>query len=195
MMRWIIIDGIDGSGKSTYAQWIKDYYESKGETVLVRMHPSKRFLGLLTRRILQGKGRMLRLMASLLFIGDVLSSLRFLARDKKRYDTIIYVRYLMATAYLPERYIKLGYDFFARILPVPKRLLLVNIDPKVALKRIEDRNEAKEMFEDIESLRKIRQKVLKLADNGWTVIENNADMDQMPPELVRIIDDWDAKLA
>jgi dTMP kinase len=194
-MRWIIIDGIDGSGKSTYAQWIKDYYESKGETVLVRMHPSKRFLGLLTRRILQGKGRMLRLTASLLFIGDVLSSLRFLARDKKRYDTIIYVRYLMATAYLPEKYIKLGYDFFARILPVPKRLLLVNIDPKVALKRIEDRNEAKEMFEDIESLRKTRQKVLKLAGNGWTVIENNADMDQMPPELVRIIDDWDAKLA
>jgi hypothetical protein len=51
------------------------------------------------------------------------------------------------------------------------------------------------MFEDIESLRKTRQKVLKLAGNGWTVIENNADMDQMPPELVRIIDDWDAKLA
>ena len=71
-------------------------------------------------------------------------------------DTLIYVRYLMATAYLPEKYIHVGYEFFARILPVPKRLLLVDIDPGVAMRRIEDRNEAKEMFEDVESLRKIR---------------------------------------
>jgi len=193
-MRWIVIDGIDGSGKSTYAHWMKEHYESLGETVLVQIHPSKGFLGSLTRRTLQGKGKMLRLMASLLFIGDVLTSLRSFRRDRQRYDTIIYVRYLMATAYLPEKYIQLGYDFFAKILPVPRRLLLVDIDPKVAFRRIEDRNEAKEMFEDIESLRKIRKKVLKLASKDWTVIENNVDMDKMPVGLIKIIEDWDAKL-
>jgi len=193
-MRWIVIDGIDGSGKSTYARWIKRHYESLGETVLVRIHPSEGFLGSLTRKTLQGKGRMLRLLASLLFIGDVLMSLRSLRKDRQRYGTIIYVRYLMATAYLPERYIQLGYDFFAGILPVPKRLLLVDIDPKVAMRRIDDRNEAKEMFEDIESLSKIRKKVLKLASRGWTVIENNIDVDKMPPGLIEIIEDWDAKL-
>lgn len=191
-MRWIIIDGIDGSGKSTYARWIKENYESQGEKVLVRIHPSERFLGKLTRKTLQGKGRMLRLVASTFFIGDVLSSLRFLRMDRKRYDTLIYVRYLMATAYLPERYFQLGYDFFAKILPVPKRLLVVDIDPNVALRRIEDRNETKEMFEDLVSLRKIRRKVLRLADKDWIVIENNADVDQMPPTLKKIIDDWDA---
>jgi dTMP kinase len=193
-MRWIVIDGIDGSGKSTYARWMKEHYESLGETVLVRIHPSEGLLGSLTRRTLQGKGRMLRLLASLLFIGDVLASLRSLRRDMQRYDTIIYVRYLMATAYLPERFIQQGYNFFAKILPVPKRLLLVDIDPKVALRRIEDRNEAQEMFEDIESLRKIRKKVLTLASNGWAVIENNVDTDMMPAGLVKIIEDWDAKL-
>jgi len=192
-MRWIVIDGIDGSGKSTYARWMKEHYESLGETVLVRIHPSEGFLGLLTRKTLQGKGRMLRLLASILFIGDVLMSLRSLRKDRQRYDTIIYVRYLMATAYLPERYIQLGYDFFARVLPVPRRLLLVDIDPKVAMRRIEDRNEAKEMFEDVESLRKIRKKVLRLASKGWTVIENNIDVDKMPPGLIEIIEDWDAK--
>jgi dTMP kinase len=193
-MRWIVIDGIDGSGKSTYARWIKEYYESTGESVLIRIHPSERFLGSLTRTTLQGKDRMQRLLASLLFIGDVLSSLCSLRKDGQRNDTIIYVRYLMATAYLPERYTQLGYDFFARILPIPRRLLLVDIDPQVALRRIEDRNEAKEMFEDIENLRKIRKKILKLASKGWTVIENDVDMDRMPPGLIKIIEDWDAKL-
>ncbi len=191
-MRWMIIEGVDGSGKSTYARWIRQYYESRGEKVLIRIHPSERFLGLLTRRTLQGKGRIMRLVASIFFIGDVLSSLRFLRKDRKRYGTLIYVRYLMATAYLPERYIDLGYDFFAKILPVPRRLLLVDIDPGVAIRRIESRNETKEMFEDLGSLVKIRGKVLKLASKGWTVIENNEDADQMPVALKRIIEDWDA---
>jgi dTMP kinase len=192
-MRWIVIDGIDGSGKSTYARWIKEYYESRGETVLVRIHPSDRFLGSLTRRTLQGKGKMLHLVSSIFFIGDVLSSLRYLRRDERRFDNLIYVRYLMATAYLPERYIQLGYDFFAKILPVPRRLLVVDIDPLVAMKRIEKRNEAKEMFEDMDSLKKTRAKVLKLAINGWMIIENNEDADRMPSRLTKIIEDWDAK--
>jgi dTMP kinase len=195
MMRWIVIDGIDGSGKSTYARWVKEHYESLGETVLVRIHPSERFLGSLTRRTLQGKGRVLHLLSSIFFIGDVLSSLRYLRKDGQRYGTVIYIRYLMATAYLPERYIQLGYDFFAKFLPVPKRLLLVDIDPLVAMKRIEKRNEAKEMFEDLESLRKTRAKVLRLAGNGWTVIENNVDVNEMPPRLINIIEDWDARFA
>jgi hypothetical protein len=50
------------------------------------------------------------------------------------------------------------------------------------------------MFEDIESLRKIRKKVLKLASKGWTVIENNIDVDKMPLGLIEIIEGWDAKL-
>jgi dTMP kinase len=194
-MRWIVIDGIDGSGKSTYARWMKEYYESRGETVLVRIHPSERFLGSLTRKTLQGKGKMLHLVSSIFFIGDVLSSLRYLRRDEKQFDNLIYVRYLMATAYLPGGYIQLGYDFFAKILPVPKRLLLVDIDPLVALKRIEKRNEAKEMFEDMDSLKKTRAKVLKLAVNGWMIIENNEDVDKMPSRLTKIIEDWDAKFS
>lgn len=192
-MRWIVIDGIDGSGKSTYARWIREHYEARGEKVLVRIHPSDRFLGALTRKTLQGRGKMLRLVASVFFILDVLSSLRFLRGDRTRYDIVIYVRYLMATAYLPERYIHLGYDFFAKLLPVPERLLLVDIDPAVAYRRIEQRSEAKEMFEDIESLRRIRQKVLKLAGRGWTVIENNEDFVDAPPKLTEIMEDWDAK--
>lgn len=194
-MRWIVIDGIDGSGKSTYARWIKEYYESHGEAVLVRIHPSERFIGLLTRKTLQGKGKALHLLSSIFFIGDVLSSLRFLRKDEQQYDTIIYVRYLMATAYLPENFIQLGYDFFARVLPVPKRLLLVDTDPTVAMRRIEMRNEAKEMFEDLDSLRKTRVKVLRLAGNTWTVIENNEDVKDVPTRLVKIIDDWDARFA
>ena len=39
-MRFIIIDGLDGSGKDTHANLISERYLSKGETVILRTHPS-----------------------------------------------------------------------------------------------------------------------------------------------------------
>ena len=29
-MKWIVIEGTDGSGKNTIAEWIRDQYTSKG---------------------------------------------------------------------------------------------------------------------------------------------------------------------
>ena len=39
-MRLIIVDGLDGVGKDTHAQRIKDRYEKIGGRVVIRSHPS-----------------------------------------------------------------------------------------------------------------------------------------------------------
>ena len=39
-MRFIVIDGLDGSGKDTHANLIRERYISKGDTVILRTHPS-----------------------------------------------------------------------------------------------------------------------------------------------------------
>ena len=38
-MRFVVIDGLDGAGKDTHANLIKDKYDSKGEKVIIRSHP------------------------------------------------------------------------------------------------------------------------------------------------------------
>ena len=73
----------------------------------------------------------MRLVASIFFIGDVLSSLRFLGKDRKSSDTLIIRPLSDGYGLLARKDIHVGYEFFARILPVPKRLLLVDIDPGV----------------------------------------------------------------
>ena len=98
-MELIVVDGIDGSGKSTVAQWIAEHYRSRGESVLVRSHPSDSLLGRLSRRSLTSEGKLMRAVATIFFILDVLDSLRRL-RSWKGYDKVIFVRYVMATAYL-----------------------------------------------------------------------------------------------
>jgi dTMP kinase len=39
-MRFIIVDGLDGSGKTTQARLIEKKYHSRGESVILREHPS-----------------------------------------------------------------------------------------------------------------------------------------------------------
>jgi dTMP kinase len=189
-MRWIVVDGIDGSGKTTMAQWIAAHYQDKGEKVLLRVHPSPRWTGRLSRRFLEGRGRIMRTAASLFFILDVLGSLRRLKRDRHRYDTIVFVRYLMGTAYLPEVLVRPGYALFSHLLPVPGRLLLADIDPEIAYGRIRERMEAKEMFEDLANLRKARRRMLMLARDGWSIIDNSENMDRVRSNLERQLQVW-----
>lgn len=196
MLRWIVVDGIDGSGKSTFAAWIKEHYQQRGEDVLVRIHPSPSWLGRRARRSLEGEGGLLRLVATLFFIMDVLDSVRRLRRDAKDHHTIVFVRYLMATAYLPEPLAPLGYDFFAKLLPVPKRLLLADVEPMVAHRRIQERRHAKEMFEDIPSLEKARRKIRMLARRGdWKIIDNNGPTLSAKETLLELLDEWDSTLS
>ena len=192
-MRWIVVDGIDGSGKSTHAYWIKDLYERKGCKVLLRIHPSDGFLGKVARGGLERRGRAMRTVATVFFILDVLSSVRKLRRDRAEYDVVIFVRYLMATAYLPDRFVQTGYDFFAKVLPVPRRLLLIDVRPENALERILQREHRKEMFEDLDSLSRTRGKVLRLARPPWRVLDNNVAEEDARKALISVLEDWDAQ--
>ena len=191
-MRWIAVDGIDGSGKSTVAAWIASHYEAEGERVLVRVHPSEGLFGRIARRGLLGKGATMRVVATLFFIVDVLLSVSKLRKDARSYGTVVFVRYLMATAYLPERYMRLGYDFFVKLLPVPRRLLLVEVDANSALERIRRRGGNEEMFEDLASLERARRKVSALADTSWTRLDNNVEEEVVKQRLLAILRDWDA---
>jgi dTMP kinase len=129
--------------------------------------------------------------AAVFYIVDVFISVSGSKRLRKKDVTLVYVRYLMGTAYLPERFMRIGYDFFCKILPVPRALLLVDIDPAKAVQRLETRPDAKEMFEDPANLAKYRRKVLALAENGWAVLDNSGGQDDSRRALDAILTSWE----
>lgn len=191
-MRWIVVDGIDGSGKTTCANRIREYYERLGERTAVYLHPSPRLIGRLSRRALQGSGKIMHLLAGAFFMMDVLDSLRIIRREAREYDNIVFVRYVMGTAYLPGKLADTGYAFFTKLLPMPDRLLLVDIDPEVAFRRISARREKKEMFEDIPHLTRIREKMLSLAGPSWSVIDNSSSEFETRRQLEQVLTYWDS---
>lgn len=186
-----MIDGIDGSGKSTYAGLIAEYYQDRGERVIVHVHPSTGRLGRISRKALESNGKAMHIVATVFFVADVLRSLSLLKKEGKIYDTVIFVRYVLATAYLPDRLAPIGYEFISKLLPMPKRLMLIDIDPAIANERISRRAEKKEMFEDPANLIRAREKLRSLASKEWRIIDNSLPMDMGRESLYRILEDWD----
>jgi dTMP kinase len=192
-MRLIIIDGLDGVGKDTHAQLIKKRYEQRGEKVVVRSHPeSDNYYGLASKKALLSKGKLNQLKASMFYALDVLNSLRRYYRHPQS-DTLIMVRYLMGTAYLPRRLAPIGYHFFEKFVPTSEYMFFLDATPEKLVERIAQRSEI-EMFESLEALVKVRGKALRLADD-WHIINTDRTMEQTAAEITKILDDLDRNHA
>jgi dTMP kinase len=177
---FIVIDGLDASGKTTQAQSLTRFLQSQGKTFCLRIHPSNdNFFGARAQQFLQSSGKSAHFASALFYMLDVLYSvLQYSWRD---YNYIIFVRYLLGTAYLPSPMDKLAYHFFVTIVPKPEKLFFIDIKPEVAYERITKRtNKRFEMFEKQESLQKIREKGLELAIIGkWLIIDG-----EKPPKHI-----------
>ncbi len=172
-MRLIVVDGLDGCGKSTHADNIRRLLEGQGEKVSIVSHPSTRLFGRLSKRFLEDSGAGARLFATLFFTLDVLMSVRWYQKQKT--DNVIFVRYLLGTAYLPESLAPLGYRFFRNLLPFPEIALFIDIEPEVARRRIAARGHAPEMFETPQRLTATRRVVKSLVAEEWMTIDNSED--------------------
>jgi len=153
--------------------------------VTVISHPSKRMLGRLSKRSLEGSGPVARSFATLFFTLDVLMSVRWLKRQNG--GTVIFVRYLLGTAYLPQRLAPVGYMIFRRVLPFPDIAFFIDIEPEVALRRIRSRGHTPEMFETRSRLEGVRQVAKRLVKDEWITIDNSIDGESPFKEVERIL--------
>jgi dTMP kinase len=180
---FIVLDGLDGSGKSTQAKLLNNYLVNTGKTVILRTHPNgDNFFGRLGRAYLLLDGTTARMAASLFYLLDVVRSV-ILYRWRNA-DVVIFVRYLMGTAYLPTPLHKLIYLFFLRTMPLSSHMYFIDTSPEESHRRIEENRTRKEMFESLEKLRTVCEKVLELAQRGeWTIIDGNKSAKKIHEEI------------
>jgi len=184
-MRLIIVDGLDGVGKDTHAQLIKQYYEKKGNQVILRSHPeADNKFGRKTKKALLGTGKINRIIASIFFAFDVIRSLRNYY-DIQSDDTLIMVRYLMATAYLPKGLAQLAYRVFHRFVPTSEYMFFLDASTDELLDRLQKRPE-QEMFETREELLRVRKKAIDLA-KGWYIIDTSQSIEKTSSQIVDVL--------
>ena len=170
-MVFIVIDGLDASGKSTQACKLYNFLVNHGRTAYLRFHPSSdNFFGVNAKRFLYLKGKTAHFAAAFFYMLDVIRSI--LLYSWRRYDYLIFVRYLMGTAYLPSPFHRIAYSFFTFVVPTSNLMFFLDVKPQEGYRRIQKERKRREMFESLRELKRIRHKALSLALMGkWTIVD------------------------
>jgi dTMP kinase len=176
---FIALEGIDGSGKTTLRASLADWIKTKtGRDVLVGWEPKHESEGVwaaMIRSVLQGKteppGDPFEFQR--LYVLDRAEDVHFkIVPELKKGNVVLYDRYAFSTiAYgmlsdIPvERLLQLHADVIGPSMVFPKVNIVLDLDPAVALSRKSGQYDKPELFEKAESLSKIRQAYLTLAED------------------------------
>jgi dTMP kinase len=170
---FVVIDGLDASGKSTQALELCNFIKNQGKTIYLRIHPSTdNIFGIKAKQFLYSKGKDAHFAAAFFYMIDVIRSI--LLYSWRKYDYMVFVRYLMGTAYLPAPLDRIAYHLFATVVPTSHLMFFLDVTPTEADRRLRETREKLEMFENFEELEQIRRKAISLASVGrWTIINAN----------------------
>ena len=89
-MTWYVVDGMDGSGKSTVGHLIEEKMTARNRKVLFLEHPNDScHSGRLAHKYLLKNGKIAMLLSTTFYIFNVIHSLRFKRKHRKGYDDVI----------------------------------------------------------------------------------------------------------
>ncbi|MCR4726827.1 MAG: dTMP kinase [Clostridia bacterium] len=182
--KFIVFEGIDGSGKSTHAALLKEKLEASGEKVYLTAEPSEGEAGKLLRRCLRGESDLPEEAIAGLFMTDRLDHIKnpnggLLSRLEKG-EIILCDRYYFSSfayngAYAPLDWV-MAINALPRALLRPDLTLFLDIPPERFLSRIENRSET-ERYEKLEVLKRVRENYFaafeKFPDENVAVIDND----------------------
>ncbi|MGN0177357.1 MAG: dTMP kinase [Methanobrevibacter sp.] len=161
---YIVFEGIDGAGKSTQVQLLKEWLENNGFRVETLVEPTDSEVGKLIRKILQRPDATtdsVQKTLGLLFAAD-----RMLIMDEIEDKSKIFISdrsFISSLAYQePKEWI----EILNKYVKKPDLLILLDSDVKKSVAR----TSGEDTFENEEFLIKVKDNYLKLAENYTTEI-------------------------
>ncbi len=161
---FIVIEGLDGSGKTTQINHLRDYFQSRGEACHLTAEPTEMPTGQLIRSILRHEHRVDPRTLAALFAADRLEHLfapetGIIAQLEAGYHVIASRYYFSSLAYQSE-FVDPGWIAALnreakRTLPADLTIFL-DLPPEVSMERMSDR-ESMELFETTEKLTHVRE--------------------------------------
>jgi len=189
-LTFVVIDGLDASGKDTQASALVRCLQQKGKSVFLRVHPAEdNLFGHKARWFLYLRGKNAHFASAVFYMLDVLRSV--LLYSWRKYDYVIFVRYLMGTAYLPSPLHVFAYRFFALTVPTSEFMFFLDVSPTEAERRIKQTRSKVEMFEHLAELKRVRLKALSLAlAGGWKVMNANMPEKDVARDIAKTLHLW-----
>lgn len=183
MKKFIVIDGLDGSGKDTQVRLLAEMYEKQGRSVTVRSHPccDNRY-GRKSKEALLKTGKVNHIKATIYFGLDAIRSVVKYTHNSD-VDVLIFSRYILAVMYLPDVINTIVYKIVVFVLPTSDCMFFLDVSPEESLRRMGSRGDEKEMFENIDSLRENRLRSQKFTYN-WKVIPGDDSAEVISEKII-----------
>ncbi len=193
--RIIVLEGIDGSGKSTVCSMVARILERKGYGTVVTAEPTRDRIGGVIRS--GAMGGMSQRTEALLFLADRSDHTEAMERWAGEGKVVICDRYFASTlAYQSSDLDGEGIDrdwLVSASKPFvgkPDLTVLLDIDPEASLARVSSRGEEISKFERLDFLRRVRGEYLRLAElHGFAVIDASRGLDQVVADVLSRIEE------
>ncbi len=184
---FIVLDGIDGTGKSTQARRLGDWFISQGREVVISWEPTDGPWGAKLRAS-ASSGRLSPEDELQYFLNDRRQHVEELIVPSLAVGKVVILdRYYFSTmAYqgargLDPAEIRILNEQFA---PVPDLLLILDLDVDAALGRIRARGDIANEFEKRESLERCREIFLSLKDEPFArIIDSSGSLDEVEARI------------
>jgi dTMP kinase len=160
LKRFIVIEGLDGAGATTQMRLVTEAFDKSGVNCHATFEPTSSPLGSLVRSVLRKEIVTTPLALALLFSADREDHLYNPVNgivDKMEAGTIVISdRYLFSS--LAYQAVECGFEKVSELnnYPYPKFLFYLDTPVEDCLRRIELRDNGKELFEREEFLKKVR---------------------------------------
>jgi dTMP kinase len=168
---FIVFEGIDGSGKSTQINLLKNFLEKKDYKVKLTSEPTDNAIGSLIRNYARSSNRnLIPETEALLFAADRVEHGKNIEIDLKNGFTIICDRYVHSSlAYQNAAGVNIKWIITLNKLALkPDLVILLDIDPEISLQRVCGRKRT--IFEEKEYLSRVRKIYLEFAEQNELVI-------------------------
>lgn len=179
---YIVFEGIDGSGKSTQIQLLKEWLEANGFEVETLVEPTDSEVGKLIRKMLQNPDAMeddFQKVLALLFAAD-----RMLIMDKLEDDSKVFISdrsFISSLVYQnPTDWVEVLNRYAKR----PDLLILLDLDVEKSVAR----TSGEDTFENVEFLTGVKDNYLKLAKNyPHAIIDANNGVNKVSSDIKKAV--------
>ena len=190
---FIVLEGIDGTGKTTVCRSAAEILLSEGRDAEATFEPTDTGVGALIRS--GAAGRISQRAESLLFVADRIEHTDRIVRRVGEGAVVLCDRYYASTiAYQSASLDGDSEDegwletLSERFVGIPDAVILLDMDPGEALARVGSRGEEGSKFEELRFLTQVRERYLELAERyGFEVVDASRPREEVLADVMKII--------
>lgn len=195
--KFIVFEGIDGSGKSTQAELLKEYLESKGFKVWLTKEPTDGQTGQLLQRIQSGEFKEFfkdpkdfKRFMTYLYAADRTGHYQQIKEHLDNNEWVICDRYKYSTYAYNYSDFNLAYSVYMDF-PDPDLPIFIDVPLEDALSRINSRGKEKEIFEKSKYLLGVINKYDGLLDTkSLKIVDGRGNVNKVFNRVKELVEYW-----